>query len=173
MNLRTPLLNLAFIGLVACGSNGGVDSIYGNLVGPTILDGTWIQQRLLCDGTEVAANPGESTAMTIAGRQVVISNSFDNAGSNCEVRTAGTVIYEEANTESNPSTQPMVTFKLGNPACGNGCDPAMCAVLRGRIVPPMVMHYELIEPRLTMSTNEGSTLGCQAGRPTVVEFDRQ
>ncbi|MEQ1877157.1 MAG: hypothetical protein ABL958_10955 [Bdellovibrionia bacterium] len=168
MKSLTPLLILLLV--TACESTGGVDSIYGSFVGATILDGTWIQQRLVCDGTEVASNPGESTAMTLAGRSVVISNTFPNGNQVCNLRTSGSLTYEPT-TMSTDSKK--VTIMFGNTACSSECDPAMCVLVTGRMVPPATLIYELNEPNLKLSTNEGTALGCANAQSTDVEFTRQ
>jgi hypothetical protein len=166
MRTRTPLLVLLFFSVAACGTDGGVDSIYGSFNGPTLLDGTWIQQRMLCDGTDVSLSPGESLSMTLAGKQLSLSNSFDlGGGKSCVVRTAGQVRYEEA--------KDTVTFTFGSSACSAECDQVMCVAIQGQTPPPMTFTYLINDPKLTLNTTQGSTLGCTNGKPMVADFQRQ
>ncbi|HEX4923431.1 MAG TPA: hypothetical protein VFV50_05075 [Bdellovibrionales bacterium] len=165
MTTKSPLLFLILISTAACGTDGGLGTVLSGQDTLHTLDGIWIQQRSQCNGSEVTPAPGESTSMSIAGRQATISNSFDYGGGVvCNVRTPAQVQYESENS---------VLFTFQQSACSAGCPEAMCAALLGYVPPPSTFAYVLNEPNLKLTTNDGSTFGCTKNNPFEVEFARQ
>lgn len=165
MKTRAPLLFLILISCAACSTEGGIGTVLSGMDTPHTLDGIWIQQSAHCDGTAVTPQPGESTSMTIAGRQATISNVFDYGGGVvCNVRTPAQVQYESESSV-------LMTFQQS--ACSAGCPKAMCAALLGYVPPPSHFAFMLAEPNVTFKTNDGSTFGCTKGAPFEVEYIRQ